>query len=170
MTSFMIGDAVRRHPHVAAFDFPGFNPAAYEQQVIDEFDQLYEEGARRRRLMVIGLHERLSGHPSRVRVLDRVFTRLRERTGVWWARKDEVARYAIEHADQVAWVDRDAPRAHRPGPVHVLAHRRRALAARSRRSVVHRQHTAAGPSAGHRRAGQTLAPTASSKTGTWKTT
>jgi peptidoglycan/xylan/chitin deacetylase (PgdA/CDA1 family) len=101
---------------IASFDFPGFNPAAYEQQVIDEFDQLYEEGARRRRLMVIGLHERLSGHPSRVRVLDRVFTRLRERTGVWWARKDEVARYAIEHADQVAWVDRDpAPISGLPG-------------------------------------------------------
>jgi hypothetical protein len=32
--------------------FPGFNPAAYEQQVIDEFDQLYAEGATRRRVMV----------------------------------------------------------------------------------------------------------------------
>jgi peptidoglycan/xylan/chitin deacetylase (PgdA/CDA1 family) len=101
---------------IASFDFPGFNPAAYEQQVIDEFDQLYEEGARRRRLMVIGLHERLSGHPSRVRVLDRVFTRLRERTGVWWARKDEIARYAIAHADQMTWVDRDpAPISGLPG-------------------------------------------------------
>jgi peptidoglycan/xylan/chitin deacetylase (PgdA/CDA1 family) len=46
----------------ASFDFPGFNPAAYEQQMIDEFDQLYAEGAARRRLMVIGLHERISGH------------------------------------------------------------------------------------------------------------
>ncbi len=122
MTSFMIGDAVRRRPDVAAeivrrgheaaahgrrwepeyqlpraqekewiadsFDFSGFSPAAYEQQLIDEFDQLYAEGAHRRRMMVIGLHERISGHPSLVRALDRIFTRLRDHEDVWWARKD----------------------------------------------------------------------------------
>lgn len=80
--------AVRRRPYtvhlndIASFDFPGFNPAAYEQQLIDEFDQLYAEGAARRRMMVIGLHERISGHGSRVRVLDRIFTRLREHADV----------------------------------------------------------------------------------------
>jgi peptidoglycan/xylan/chitin deacetylase (PgdA/CDA1 family) len=101
---------------LASYDFPGFNPAAYEQQVIDEFDQLYEEGAHRRRLMVIGLHERLSGHASRVRVLDRIFTRLRETSGVWWARKDEIARYALDHPDQMTWADRDpAPISGLPG-------------------------------------------------------
>jgi hypothetical protein len=101
---------------IASFDFPGFNPAAYEQQVIDEFDQLYDEGARRRRLMVIGLHERLSGHASRVRVLDRIFTRLRERPHVWWARKDEIARYALDHPDAMTWADRDpAPISGLPG-------------------------------------------------------
>ena len=101
---------------IASFDFPGFNPAAYEQQVIDEFGQLYDEGAQRRRLMVIGLHERLSGHASRVRVLDRIFTRLRERPDVWWARKDEIARYALDHPDAMAWVDRDpAPISGLPG-------------------------------------------------------
>ena len=101
---------------IASFDFPGFNPAAYEQQVIDEFDQLYEEGGRRRRLMVIGLHERLSGHASRVRVLDRIFTRLRETSGVWWARKDEIARYTLSHPDDMTWANRDpAPISGLPG-------------------------------------------------------
>ena len=73
---------------IASFDFPGFNPAGYEQQMIDEFDQLYAEAATRRRMMVIGPHERLSGHASRVRVLDRILTRLRDHDDVWWARKD----------------------------------------------------------------------------------
>jgi hypothetical protein len=68
---------------IASFDFPGFSPADYEQQLVDEFNQLYQEGANRRRMMVIGLHERLSGHASQVRVLDRVPTRLREREDVW---------------------------------------------------------------------------------------
>jgi hypothetical protein len=55
---------------IASFTFEGWNPAAYEQALKDEFDQLYEEGAHRRRMMVIGLHDRISGHANRVRVLE----------------------------------------------------------------------------------------------------
>jgi peptidoglycan/xylan/chitin deacetylase (PgdA/CDA1 family) len=99
---------------IASFDFPGFNPAAYEQQLVDEFEQLYEEGAIRRRLMVIGLHERLSGHPSRVRALDRVLHRLREHDDVWWARKDEIASWVLSQPEQVLWVERE------PAPVSGL--------------------------------------------------
>jgi peptidoglycan/xylan/chitin deacetylase (PgdA/CDA1 family) len=91
---------------IASFDFPGFSPADYEQQLIDEFDQLYAEGETRRRMMVIGLHERLSGHASRVRVLDRVLTRLREHDDVWWARKDQIARWTLDYPNTAAWVDR----------------------------------------------------------------
>jgi len=101
---------------IASFDFPGFSPADYEQQLVDEFDQLHEEGQHRRRLMVIGLHERLSGHASRVRVLDRVLSRLRDRPNVWWARKDEIAQWALDHADSTTWVDREpAPASGLPG-------------------------------------------------------
>jgi len=82
---------------IASFDFPGFNLAACEQQLADEFGELYAEGATRRRMMVIGLHERISGSPSRVRVPDRVLTRLREREEVWWARKDQIARWVLDH-------------------------------------------------------------------------
>ena len=91
---------------IASFDFPGFSPADYEQQLIDEFDQLYAEGLSRRRMMVIGLHERLSGHASRVRVLDRVLTRLRDHENVWWARKQDIARWVLDHPDTASWVDR----------------------------------------------------------------
>jgi peptidoglycan/xylan/chitin deacetylase (PgdA/CDA1 family) len=94
MTSFMIGDAVRRHPQMAA--------------------ELYAEGAVRCRMMVIGLHERISGHASRVRVLDRILTRLREHPDVWWARKDQIAQWVLDHPDTAAWVDRD------PAPVSGL--------------------------------------------------
>jgi peptidoglycan/xylan/chitin deacetylase (PgdA/CDA1 family) len=99
---------------IASFDFPGFSPADYEQQLVDEFDQLYEEGATRRRLMVIALHDRLSGHASRVRVLDRVFTRLKERTDVWWARKDEIVQWTLDHLDSTPLVER------RPAPISGL--------------------------------------------------
>lgn len=99
---------------IASFDFPAFSPADYEQQLIDEFDQLYEEGLERRRMMVIGLHERLSGHASRVRVLDRVLSRLTDRPGVWWARKRDIAAWALSHQDTATWVDRS------PAPVSGL--------------------------------------------------
>jgi hypothetical protein len=54
--------------------FENFNPGDYEQALKDEFDQLYEEGAGRRRLMLVGMHDRINGHAGRIRVLDRFFT------------------------------------------------------------------------------------------------
>jgi hypothetical protein len=67
-------------------------------------------------MMVIGLHERISGHASRVRVLDRIFTRLRQHEDVWWARKDQIAQWVLDHLDTAAWVDRDpAPVSDLPG-------------------------------------------------------
>lgn len=96
---------------IVSHGFAGFDPAAYERQLIDEFDQLYEEGAGRRRMMVIALHDRLSGHASRVRMLDRVLTRLREHDGVWWARKDQIADWILAHPETAAWVERE------PAPV-----------------------------------------------------
>lgn len=36
---------------IVAYDHVGFSPMAYEQQLRDELDQLYEEGATRRRMM-----------------------------------------------------------------------------------------------------------------------
>lgn len=80
---------------IASFDFAGFAPYDYEQQLQDEFEQLYEEGATRRRMMSLSLHDRISGHASRVRALDRFFSTVRQRPDVWWARRDEIADWAL---------------------------------------------------------------------------
>jgi hypothetical protein len=67
-------------------------------------------------LMGFALHDRLSGHASRVRVLDRILTQLRERDDVWWARKDQTADYILSHHDSAAWVHREpAPSSGLPG-------------------------------------------------------
>jgi hypothetical protein len=87
----------------------GWNPAAYEQALKDEFDQLYEEGAHRRRMMVLGLHDRISGHANRVRVLDRFLTYARSKPGVWFARKDEIAAWVLEHREFTPIYERGAP-------------------------------------------------------------
>ena len=94
---------------IASFTFVGWNPAAYELALKDEFDQLYEEGAYRRRMMVVGLHDRISGHANRVRVLDRFLTYARSKPGVWFARKDEIAAWALEHREITPIYDRGAP-------------------------------------------------------------
>ncbi len=81
---------------IVSYPFEGWNPAAYEQALRDEFDQLYEEGAHRRRMMVVSMHDRISGHAGRVRVLDRFLAYARSKPGVWFARKDEIAAWALE--------------------------------------------------------------------------
>jgi len=91
---------------IASFDFAGFSPADYEQQLRDEFEQLYEEGADRRRMMSISLHDRISGHASRVRVLDRFLIWARRRTDVWWARRDEIADWALRTREVTPTIDR----------------------------------------------------------------
>jgi peptidoglycan/xylan/chitin deacetylase (PgdA/CDA1 family) len=94
---------------IVSFPFAGWNPAAYEQALRDEFDQLYEEGAHRRRMMVVRLHDRISGHAGRVRALDRFLTYARSKADVWFARKDEIAAYALEYRDVTPILARGAP-------------------------------------------------------------
>jgi peptidoglycan/xylan/chitin deacetylase (PgdA/CDA1 family) len=47
-------------------------------------------------MMVISLHDRISGHANRVRLLDRFLTYAKSKPGVWFARKDEIASYALK--------------------------------------------------------------------------
>lgn len=94
---------------IVSFPFAGWNPAAYEQALKDEFDQLYEEGGQRRRMMVISLHDRISGHANRVRVLDRFLAYARSKPGVWFARKDEIAAWATTSRAITPIYDRGPP-------------------------------------------------------------
>jgi peptidoglycan/xylan/chitin deacetylase (PgdA/CDA1 family) len=94
---------------IVSFPFEGWNPAAYEQALRDEFDQLYEEGAHRRRMMVISLHDRISGHAGRVRALDRFLTYAKGKEDVWFARKDEITRWALDHRADTPVIERGSP-------------------------------------------------------------
>jgi peptidoglycan/xylan/chitin deacetylase (PgdA/CDA1 family) len=94
---------------IVSFPFEGWNAAAYEQALKDEFDQLYEEGAKRRRMMVVSLHDRISGHANRVRSLDRFLTYAKSKDGVWFARKDEIARWALANRSTTPVINRGSP-------------------------------------------------------------
>ncbi|MBT2188618.1 polysaccharide deacetylase family protein [Sphingobium nicotianae] len=97
------------HMNDMNFPFQGYDPHAHEQALRDEFDQLYEEAGTRRRMMVIGMHDRLSGHANRIRVLDRFFTYAKSHEGVWFARKDEIARWALQQRQKTPIVHRGPP-------------------------------------------------------------
>jgi len=82
-----------------------------------KFEQFYEEGAHRRRKMVTSLHDRISGHAGRVRVLDRFLSYAKSKGDVWFARKDEIARYVLANRADTPIVDRGPPSATGlPGP------------------------------------------------------
>lgn len=61
----------------------------------DAFDLLWQEGARLPKMMSVGLHGRISGHPARAMALARFLDYVRNREGVWVCRREEIARHWI---------------------------------------------------------------------------
>ncbi|MCP3098302.1 hypothetical protein LZ198_05345 [Myxococcus sp. K15C18031901] len=72
----------------------GADPFARELRL--EFDALDAEAATRRRMMSISVHDRIAGRPGRARVLEEFITYAKKQPGVWFARKDALARWALE--------------------------------------------------------------------------
>lgn len=78
-----------------------YSPDAFLAQITREFDQLYEEAGRRRRMMSLSAHDRISGTPQMVRVWDAFLAYARRHPGVAFLRKDEIAAFALRSPDTV---------------------------------------------------------------------
>jgi len=63
----------------------------------DSFDALYAEGVDTPKMMSIGLHCRLIGRPGRIQSLRRFLEYASGHTGVWFARRLDIARHWHEH-------------------------------------------------------------------------
>ena len=63
----------------------------------DTFDVLYEEGRSHPKMMSVGLHCRIAGRPARSRAVDRFLRYAKSHPGVWFARRDEIARWWLEN-------------------------------------------------------------------------
>ena len=59
----------------------------------DTFDELYEEGADRPRMMSVGLHCRIAGRPGRARAVARFLDYIATREKVWVATRLDIARH-----------------------------------------------------------------------------
>lgn len=65
----------------------------FVEYATDAFDCLWREGAHVPKLLSLGLHLRMIGRPGRVAALERALSHMRERGGVWFARRDAIARH-----------------------------------------------------------------------------
>lgn len=64
--------------------------------VRDAFDMLYEEGAKHPKMMSVGLHMRLIGHPARAAGLARLLDHMMKKKDVWITRRIDIARHWIK--------------------------------------------------------------------------
>jgi len=65
----------------------------FYQLLKDAFDLLWQEGARQPKMMSVGLHGRISGHPARAMALARFLDYVQGHEAVWICRRDEIARH-----------------------------------------------------------------------------
>ncbi len=75
---------------------PGFSaPSGYFEYMRDAFDVLYREGKTQPKMMSVGLHTRLAGHPGRFAALERFLDHVMAHDDVWICRRVDIARHWI---------------------------------------------------------------------------
>jgi len=65
------------------------------RMLADAFDLLWQEGGQTPKMMSVGLHPRISGHPARAMALARFLDYVRGRDAVWICRREDIARHWI---------------------------------------------------------------------------
>ena len=63
----------------------------------DSFDMLYREGEEQPKMMSVGLHMRIIGHPGRAAGLERFLDHVLQHNGVWVCRREEIAQHWMSH-------------------------------------------------------------------------
>jgi hypothetical protein len=81
------------------FDSPATTNEAYLQDLKDDFDVLYAEAVAHRRMMSISTHDRISGIPGRVKLMEEFIKYAQKQKGVVFMRKDEIAKWALSASD-----------------------------------------------------------------------
>jgi peptidoglycan/xylan/chitin deacetylase (PgdA/CDA1 family) len=71
--------------------------ADFEQVLQDQFNVLYDEGEHEPKMMTIGLHCRLAGHPFRAASLARFLESIAKNPKVWLCRRADIAHHWIKH-------------------------------------------------------------------------
>lgn len=67
------------------------------QVLKDQFDELRREGETSGRLMNVGLHPHIAGHPYRIRALRDFLAYAKGFDDVWWTTREEIAEWYLEN-------------------------------------------------------------------------
>ncbi len=74
------------------------NSEQFYSYLKDTFDVLYEEAGAHPKMMSIGLHNRIIGRPGRIPSLDNFLAYAKSKPEVWFATREEIAKWWLEHA------------------------------------------------------------------------
>ncbi len=73
-----------------------WSPDQFLAQLKMEFDQLYAEGATKRRMMSISFHDRIGGQPAMMNAMEQFIKYANEKQGVVFMRKDDIAKMVLK--------------------------------------------------------------------------
>lgn len=90
--SFVVVPYTLRNNDILLMEGRNFTAGQFLEEIKLDFDQLYEEGTKRRRMMLISAHDRISGAPAMVRVWDEFLHYVKSHPGVAFMRKDGIAK------------------------------------------------------------------------------
>jgi allantoinase len=69
---------------------------------VEQFNELYREGATSGRVMNLGLHPYITGQPFRIRALRDFIAYAKQFPSVWWATREEIADWYLDnHASHI---------------------------------------------------------------------
>ena len=86
---------------IVNFEGRNFSTQDYAGDLKREFDMLYTESAKRRRMMSVSAHDRIAGRPARTQVLEEFIEYAQSHPGVVFMRKDEIAKFALNSAQTI---------------------------------------------------------------------
>jgi peptidoglycan/xylan/chitin deacetylase (PgdA/CDA1 family) len=96
---FVVVPYTRRNNDIERLQAPSFSPADFGSVLKDEFDALYAEAERRRRMMSVSTHDRIGGQPAIAKAVGGFIEYALKHPGVVFMRKDEIARWTLEQPD-----------------------------------------------------------------------
>lgn len=89
--NFVVMPYTLRNNDIVQVSGSHWSPDQFLTQLKMEFDQLYEEGATKRRMMSISFHDRIGGQPAMVKAMEEFIKYAKEKKGVVFMRKIDIA-------------------------------------------------------------------------------
>lgn len=105
--NFVVMPYTLRNNDIVLIEGKNWSPDQFLAQLKMEFNQLYAEGATRRRMMSISFHDRIGGTPAMMHAMEQFIQYVRSFDGVEFMRKDAIARMVqndprtpVDHAER----------------------------------------------------------------------